>query len=104
MSRLLINRKSNAQCIQRRVYGTRGLSCTDGAGLRMKIREIVTRELDSHLHRRVYLLGGSTAACWEVTTGIRGVPSQDKSVVNERSPSDVVEIDDGDVGVGCHNE
>ena len=99
MSRLLINRKSNAQCTQRRVYGTRELSCTDGAGLRMKIRE-----LDSHLHRRVYLLGGSTTACWEVTTGIRGVPSQDKSVVNDRSPSDVVEIDDGDVGVGCHNE
>ena len=53
-------------------------------------------ELNSQLRRRVYLLAGST-------TGTRGIPSQDKSVVNDRSPSDVVEIDDGDVGVGCHN-
>ena len=51
-------------------------------------------ERGGHLYQRVYLLAGSRAACWEVT--------KDKSVVNDRSPSDVVEIDDGDVGVECH--
>lgn len=58
-------------------------------------------ERGGHLHQRVYLLAGSRATCWEVTAWARDVPSQDKSVVNDRSPSDVVEIDDGDVGIEC---
>ena len=69
--------------------------------LKVKIREIV-RDLCSHLYQCVYLLAGSRAACWGGTTGTRGVPSQDKSVVNDRSPSDIVESDDGDIGAECH--